>query len=153
MLNISNILLHFNAKKEVNSKQQIWLHCRETQLVLHLLSEPGADKVKMSSRGRRPDLEERRKRRKRAEIIEKIPVLTVSGASRNRNLIRSRRRSVISPLRCFLIADWSRTWRREPGALGQTQGRSWGWRRCTWTPPGMWGSCSVQTSYCRAGSY
>ena len=58
---------------------------------------------KMSNRGRRTDLEERRKRRKRAEMIEKIPVLTVSGASRNRNLIRSRRRSVISPLRCFLI--------------------------------------------------
>ena len=50
---------------------------------------------KMSNRALRPaDLEERRKRRKRAEMIEKIPVLFASGASRNRNLIKLRRTKV-----------------------------------------------------------
>ena len=41
---------------------------------------------KMSNRA--ADMVERRKRRKRAEMIEKIPVLAVSGASRNRNLMK-----------------------------------------------------------------
>ena len=107
MLNISNILLHFNIRKEGSEFQTTTLAAAlqsQTQPGLHLL--PGLRADKMSNRAVRPaDLEERRKRRKRAEIIEKIPVLTVSGASRNRNLIRLRRRSVISPRRCFLIAD------------------------------------------------
>ena len=64
---------------------------------LHLLPELSPDQVKMrrwssSRRGLRAgDLEENgggRRRRKRSEMIEKIPVLTVSGAGRNRNLIK-----------------------------------------------------------------
>ena len=55
-----------------------------------MVPELETDNVRMrkSSSASRRALEEKRKRRKRSEMIEKIPVLTVSGANRNRNLIK-----------------------------------------------------------------
>ena len=55
------------------------------------MPELETDNVRMrksSSASRRALEEKRKKRRKRSEMIEKIPVLTVSGANRNRNLIK-----------------------------------------------------------------
>ena len=97
MVNISNILLHFNIRKEGSEFQTTTLAAAlqsQTQPGLHLLAGLRADK--MSNRAVRPaDLEERRKRRKRAEMIEKIPVLAGSGASKNRNLMKLRGGSLL----------------------------------------------------------